>query len=184
MGARTTAAAHRPRVPEPDLRAVGRGACPVAAVRGALGRRSYRAIPPDGGLMAEHLRLPQLTPAMGAALAAMLGLAVGSWVVAVRQMSGMDMGVATGLGPFAFSVVLWVVMMAAMMLPGAAPAVLRRAHIGGRVRAVPLFVYELTPLKQHLRRRCHDSVGSGFEFGLYCLGSSIGLMLTFVALVS
>jgi len=167
--------------------------------------------------MAEHLRLPQLTPAMGAALAAMLGLAVGSWVVAVRQMSGMDMGVATGLGPFAFFVVLWVVMMAAMMLPGAAPAVLRRAHIGGRVRAVPLFVgsylavwtlvgvavyavyrphgtlvagavaiaagvYELTPLKQHLRRRCHDSVGSGFEFGLYCLGSSIGLMLTFVAL--
>jgi len=47
--------------------------------------------------MAEHLRLPQLTPAMGAALAAMLGLAVGSWVVAVRQMSGMDMGVAQSL---------------------------------------------------------------------------------------
>jgi predicted metal-binding membrane protein len=31
------------------------------------------------------------------------------------------------------------VMMAAMMLPGAAPAVVRRAHAGG-VRAVPLFV--------------------------------------------
>jgi len=154
---------------------------------------------------------------MAAALAAMLGLAVGSWVVAVRQMNGMDMGVATGLGSFAFFVVLWVVMMAAMMLPGAATAVLRRAHIGGRVRAVPPFVgsylaiwtlvgvavyavyrphgtlvagavaiaagvYELTPIKRHLRRRCHDSVGSGFEFGLYCAGSSIGLMLTFVAL--
>jgi len=167
--------------------------------------------------MAEHRRLPQLTPAMAAALAAMLGLAVGSWVVAVRQMNGMDMGVATGLGSFAFFVVLWVVMMAAMMLPGAATAVLRRAHIGGRVRAVPPFVgsylaiwtlvgvavyavyrphgtlvagavaiaagvYELTPIKRHLRRRCHDSVGSGFEFGLYCAGSSIGLMLTFVAL--
>ena len=167
--------------------------------------------------MAEHRRLPQLTPAVAAALAAMLGLAVGSWVVAVRQMNGMDMGVATGLGSFAFFVVLWVVMMAAMMLPGAAPAVLRRAHIGVGVRAVPLFVgsylaiwtlvgvalygvyrphgalvagavaiavgvYELTPLKQHLRRRCHDSVGSGFEFGLYCVGSSIGLMLMFVAL--
>jgi predicted metal-binding membrane protein len=31
-------------------------------------------------------------------------------------------------------------MMAAMMLPGAAPAVLRRAHDAGRVRVVPLFV--------------------------------------------
>ena len=63
-----------------------------------------------------------------------------SWVVAVRQMSGMDMGVATRLGSFAFFVALWVSMMAAMMLPGAAPAVVRRAHAGGRVRAVPLFV--------------------------------------------
>src|SRR5262249_16574428 len=48
--------------------------------------------------------------------------------------------------------------------------------------AIAAGVYELTPLKQHLRWRCHDSLGSGFEFGLYCLGSSIGLMLTFVAL--
>ncbi len=31
-------------------------------------------------------------------------------------------------------------MMAAMMLPGAVPAVVRRAHVSGRVRAVPLFV--------------------------------------------
>ena len=74
-----------------------------------------------------------------AALAATLGLAVASWVVAVRQMNGMDMGVATRLGSFAFFAAVWVVMMAAMMLPGAAPAVLRRAHAGG-VRAVPLFV--------------------------------------------
>ncbi|MEU8984664.1 DUF2182 domain-containing protein [Streptomyces sp. NPDC048309] len=36
---------------------------------------------------------------------------------------------------------LWVSMMAAMMLPGAAPATLRRARTGGgRGRAVPLFV--------------------------------------------
>ena len=90
--------------------------------------------------MAEHRRLSQLNAAMAAALAAMLGLAVASWVVAVRQMNGMDLGVATGLGSFEFFVVLWVVMMTAMMLPGAAPAVLRRAHIGGGVRAVPLFV--------------------------------------------
>ena len=152
-----------------------------------------------------------------AALTATLGLAAASWVVAVRQMNGMDMGVATRLGSFAFFVALWVSMMAAMMLPGAVPAVLRRAHASGRVRAVPLFVgsylavwtlvgvavyalyrphgylaagavaiaagvYEFTPLKQHFRRRCRESVGSGFEFGLCCVGSSIGLMLMLVAL--
>jgi predicted metal-binding membrane protein len=156
------------------------------------------------------------TAATAAALTATLGLAAGSWVVAVRQMNGMDMGVATPLGSFVFFVAVWVSMMAAMMLPGAAPAVLRRAHAGG-VHAVPLFVgsylavwtlvgvavyglyrphssfaagavviaaglYELTPLKQHFRRRCRESVGSGFEYGLCCVGSSIGLMLMLVAL--
>jgi predicted metal-binding membrane protein len=157
------------------------------------------------------------TAATAAALTATLGLAAASWVVAVRQMNGMDMGVATGLGSFAFFVALWVSMMAAMMLPGAAPALLRHAHASGRVRAVPLFVgsylavwtlvgvavyalyrphgsfaagalviaagvYELTPLKQHFRWRCRESVRSGFEFGLYCVGSSIGLMAMLVAL--
>jgi predicted metal-binding membrane protein len=151
------------------------------------------------------------------ALTATLGLAAASWLVAVRQMHGMDMGVATRLGSFAFFVALWVSMMAAMMLPGAAPAVSRRAQASGRVRAVPLFVgsylvvwtlvgvavyalyrphgsaaagavaiaagvYEFTPLKQHFRRRCRESVRSGFAFGLYCVGSSIGLMLILVAL--
>jgi predicted metal-binding membrane protein len=43
-------------------------------------------------------------------------------------------------------------------------------------------MYELTPLKQRFRRRCRESVRSGFEFGLYCVGSSIGLMLMLVAL--
>jgi predicted metal-binding membrane protein len=151
------------------------------------------------------------------ALTAALGIAAAAWVVAVRQMTDMDMGVATRLGSFGFFVGLWVWMMAAMMLPGAAPAVSRRAQASGRVRAVPLFigsylavwalvgvavyalyrphgsvaagaiviaagVYELTPLKQHFRRRCRESVRSGFEFGLYCVGSSIGLMLVLVAL--
>jgi predicted metal-binding membrane protein len=150
------------------------------------------------------------------ALTATLGLAAASWVVAVRQMDGMDMGVATTLGSFTFFVALWVPMMAAMMLPGAAPAALRSTQAGG-ARAVPLFVgsylavwtlvgvamyalyrphgsfiagavviaagaYELTPLKQHFRRRCQESVRSGFEYGLCCVGSSLGLMLMLVAL--
>jgi predicted metal-binding membrane protein len=146
-----------------------------------------------------------------------LGIAAACWIVAIRQMSGMDMGVATQLGSFGFFVVLWVLMMAAMMLPGAVPAVVNRAHDSGQVRAVPLFVasylavwtvvglavfavyrphgtvaagvvaiavgvYELTPLKQRCRERCRQRVGSGLEFGLYCVGSSIGLMLILVAL--
>jgi predicted metal-binding membrane protein len=157
------------------------------------------------------------TAATAAALAATLGLAAASWIVVVRQMNAMDMGAATELGSFAFFVALWVSMMAAMMLPGATPAVLRRAHATGRARAVPLFVgsylavwtlfgvvvyalyrphgsfaagvvaiaagvYEFTPLKQHCRRRCRESVRSGFQFGRYCVGSSIGLMLMMVAL--
>jgi predicted metal-binding membrane protein len=157
------------------------------------------------------------TAATAAALTATLGLAAAAWVVAVRQMHGMDMGVATRLGSFAFFVAVWVSMMAAMMLPGAVPAVLRHARASGRVRAVPLFVvsylgvwalvgvavyalyrphgylaagavasaagvYELTPLKQQFRRRCRESMRSGFEFGLCCVGSSIGLMLMMVAL--
>ena len=40
--------------------------------------------------------------AAAAALAVTLGLAAAAWVVAVWQMSGMDMGVATRLGSFAF----------------------------------------------------------------------------------
>lgn len=45
-----------------------------------------------------------MAPLRRAALTATLGLAAASWVVAVRQMKGMDMGVATRLGSFAFFV--------------------------------------------------------------------------------
>lgn len=50
------------------------------------------------------------------------------------------------------------------------------------VVAIAAGVYEFTPLKRHFRRRCREGVGSGFEFGLSCVGSSIGLMLLLVAL--
>ena len=75
-----------------------------------------------------------------AALTATLGLAAASWVVAVWQMKGMDMGAATELGSFGFFAALWVSMMAAMMLPAAAPAVVRYVQTGRPVRAGPLFV--------------------------------------------
>src|SRR5256712_7207406 len=105
--------------------------------------------------------------ATAAVLTATLGLAAASWVVAVRQMNGMDMGVATRLGSFAFFVALWVSMMAAMMLPGAAPAVLRRAHASGRVRAVPLFVgsylavWTLVGVAVYALYRPHGSFAAG-----------------------
>jgi predicted metal-binding membrane protein len=155
--------------------------------------------------------------AAAAALTVTLGVAAVSWVATIRLMNGMDMGVATGSGPFPFFIALWVLMMAAMMLPGAIPTVLRRVHTGGGMGAVPLFVgsylavwtlvgvgvyalyrphgtliagalviaagiYEFTPLKQYFRRQCRESDCSGFEFGLYCFGSSIGLMLVLLAL--
>lgn len=155
------------------------------------------------------------------ALVTTLGLTAAGWIVTVRQMHGMDMGVATPLGSFAFFVTLWAVMMAAMMLPGLAPAVLSRARTGGAIRVVVPFVasylvvwtlvgaviyalyrphgtwaagliviaaglYELTRLKQHCRRCClartSSGRGGGFEFGFYCVGSSIGLMVMLVAL--
>jgi predicted metal-binding membrane protein len=157
------------------------------------------------------------TTTTAAALAATLGLAVAAWVVAVREMNGMDMGVATDLGSFASFLAVWVSMMAAMMLPGAAPAIARRARAAGRAVVAPFYagsylaiwavvglvvyalyqphgtasaavltvavgVYELTPFKHLCRRRCRENVRSGFRFGVYCVGSSIGLMVMLVAL--
>jgi predicted metal-binding membrane protein len=43
-------------------------------------------------------------------------------------------------------------------------------------------VFTSSPLKRSFRQHCREVVRSGFEFGLYCVGSSIGLMLMFVAL--
>jgi predicted metal-binding membrane protein len=43
-------------------------------------------------------------------------------------------------------------------------------------------LYELTPLKRECRRRCRERMRSGLRFGVYCVGSSIGLMAVLVAL--
>lgn len=50
---------------------------------------------------------------------------------------------------------------------------------GGLIVAAGM--YELTPLKRECRRRCRQRVRSGLRFGVYCFGSSIGLMLVLVA---
>src|SRR5205807_5502902 len=127
-----------------------------------------------------------------------------------------DMGVATQLGSLQFFAAAWVSMMAAMMLPGSVPALVRHARAGRSVFAVPQFavsylamwtvvglvayalyhphgtavagtltmaagLYELTPLKRACRLRCREDLRSGSRFGLYCIGSSIGLMLVLLA---
>jgi predicted metal-binding membrane protein len=116
------------------------------------------------------------TGVTAAALAATLGLAAATWVLTVRQMKGMDMGAATELGSFGFFVALWVSMMAAMMLPGATPAVLRHAHASGRVRAVLLFVgsylavWTLVGVAIYALYRPHGSFAAGavaIAAGLY-----------------
>jgi predicted metal-binding membrane protein len=105
--------------------------------------------------------------------------------------------------------------MAAMMLPGAVPAIARRARESDGTLAAPAFagaylgtwavaaapiwllyqppaavaagvllvgagLYELTPLKRACRCRCREHIRSGMRFGVYCFGSSIGLMLVLV----
>ena len=114
------------------------------------------------------------------------------------------------------SLAMWVLMMTAMMLPSAVPAIARRARARDGALAAPRFagaylgiwalagfalwllyrppadvsagalvvaagLYELTPWKRTCRRRCRERVRSGLRFGVYCLGSSIGLMLVLVA---
>src|SRR5919197_6685630 len=76
-----------------------------------------------------------MTSTRASQLIVLLGLAEACWVVALRQMRGMDMGTATELGSLGFFVAVWVPMMAAMMLPGAVPAASR---LRGAL-AVPIF---------------------------------------------
>ena len=102
-------------------------------------------------------------------------------------------------------------LMAAMMLPGAIPAVTARSIRSAALFAASYFavwlvvglalelwpdhglvvagivtiaagLYELTPFKRECRRRCREEVRSGLDFGLWCVGSSIGLMVMFAAL--
>jgi predicted metal-binding membrane protein len=143
------------------------------------------------------------------ALLTTLGLAGLAWLIALHEMDGMDMGYATELGSAGSFAVLWISMMAAMMLPGAAQATARVARVvpfvatylavwaavgvavyalyephgaaAAGVVTVAAGLYELTPLKRRCRERCRED-RSGLAFGVHCVGASIGLMAVFVAL--
>ncbi len=68
-----------------------------------------------------------LAPA--AILAAILAASAAAWVVLAARMSGMDSGPGGDPGALGWFTVSWAVMTAAMMLPAAAPAVLRATRV-------------------------------------------------------
>ena len=130
------------------------------------GKPQNPALPPADGTGVPPVTARATPVAAAAVLTGTLGLAAACWVVAIWQMRGMDMGTATQLGSFGFFAAVWVVMMAAMMLPGAVPAVLRRTHAGG-LRAVPLFigsylaVWALVGVAVYTLYRAHGYVAAG-----------------------
>jgi predicted metal-binding membrane protein len=78
--------------------------------------------------------------AEGGLVALLLGLAAAGWWSTVESMRGMDAGPWTGLGPLGWFLGVWIVMMAAMMLPSAIPTVTLYAGLAkDRTSLAPLF---------------------------------------------
>jgi predicted metal-binding membrane protein len=78
--------------------------------------------------------------------AILLAAALATWIVALERMRGMDAGPGTDLGAFGWFLGIWVTMMAAMMLPSAAPMVLLFDRVSGeRARrgrdALPTWIF-------------------------------------------
>ena len=110
------------------------------------------------------------------ALSATLVPAAGCWALAVRGADGMGMGVQTSLGSLPFFAGMWVSMMAAMMLPGAAPAVTRSLRREARPWSAGLFlcaylaVWTLAGLAVYALYRPHSTSLAGalvLAAGLY-----------------
>jgi predicted metal-binding membrane protein len=86
-------------------------------------------------------------------------------------------------GQLRAAAVFVVTYLAVWTVVGLAVYAIDRPHNTGAAGAVVIAAgcYELTPLKQHFRERCRASVRP-FEFGLACVGSSVGLMAMLAAL--
>ena len=73
-----------------------------------------------------------------------LGLAGAAWLVAIVRMRGMDMGPGSDLGSLSFFAGTWSVMMAAMMLPSALPAIVSFADVVPRRRAAATSLFAMS----------------------------------------
>ena len=115
----------------------------------------------------ERSRVSAVLAGATLAVGTTIAVAAACWVAAIRLMSGMDMGVATRLGSFGFFIAAWAAMMAAMMLPGTAPAVARNARARGAIRWVPVFLvsylaaWTLVGIAVYVADRPHGAIAAG-----------------------
>jgi predicted metal-binding membrane protein len=79
-------------------------------------------------------RAGRIELAQASLVATLIAVATLAWLVTHERMAGMDMGPGTDLGSLPFYVSIWVAMMAAMMLPSAAPMVVAHAAVERRRR--------------------------------------------------
>lgn len=85
-----------------------------------------------------------------------------AWLAAGHRMAGMDEGAFTDPGAFGFYVSLWVVMIAAMMLPSAAPMVVVHAAVERR--------------KREVGRRTHPGATLSFAVGYLLAWTAYGVL--------
>jgi predicted metal-binding membrane protein len=74
-------------------------------------------------------------------VAVLFALAAAGWVWTAREMRGMDAGPWTSLGGFGWFLGVWVVMMAAMMLPSVAPTVALYSRMTSNASSLSPYVF-------------------------------------------
>ncbi|HEX6585056.1 MAG TPA: DUF2182 domain-containing protein [Thermoleophilaceae bacterium] len=79
-------------------------------------------------------RAERIQLAQAAVVVALVAIAALGWLLTDQRMAGMDEGPGTDLGSLGFYVSVWVAMMAAMMLPSAAPMVIVHSAVERRRR--------------------------------------------------
>lgn len=113
------------------------------------------------------------------AIAVLLGAAAVAWVVTFERMQGMDDGPGTDLGGLGWYVGIWMTMMAAMMLPSAAPAAERATRLLPAVQFASAYlgVWTAFGLAAYGVSRLASSFGTGWlawdEGGPYVAGGLV-----------
>jgi predicted metal-binding membrane protein len=158
-------------------RRLGAVAAPIGtlAVAGACWVVSLRQM--SGMDMGPATELGALASFLGLWAPMMAAMMLPAALPAVARFTKDNPRMTTGVVFVATYVAVWTAV-------GLAVFALYRAH--GEVAAGALTVaaglYELTPVKRECRRRCRERLRSGLEFGTYCVGSSVGLMVALLAL--